>query len=279
MRMPSRIFRAIIVSNCYRRRHLGHKAVGMKYMMDMLLGFRNAVLFVAAITILAPVGATHADDDVPEPRILVTGQGRADVAPDMAILSLMVTREADTARAALDSNSSAMDNVITALESEGIEARDIQTSNFSIQPRYSRPNISSSAQHEAPRIVGYTVRNSLKVRVRDITALGAILDKSVTLGVNEGGNILFTNKDPSAAIEQARIRAVKEAVAKAHTLAKAAGVKTGRVLEISEQFAMPRPMPLARAEFAMVRSADSVPVASGENTYEVTVHVSIAIDQ
>jgi len=58
------------------------------------------------------------------------------------------------------------------------------------------------------------------------------------IGVNEGGNITFTNKDPSAAIEQARIKAVKEAIAKAHTLANAAGVKTGRVLEISEQSAV-----------------------------------------
>ena len=61
--------------------------------------------------------------------------------------------------------------------------------------------------------------------MRDITALGTILDKSVTLGVNEGGNITFTNKDPSAAIEEARIKAVKQAMAKAHILAQAAGVK------------------------------------------------------
>jgi len=253
----------------------------MKYMMDMLLGFRNIVLIGAAIFILTAVGVTRADDVVQGPRILVTGQGRADVAPDMAILSLMVTREADTARAALDSNSSAMEDVIAALISEGIEERDIQTSNFAIQPMYSRPHPrpNSSADREPPRIVGYTVRNALSVRVRDITALGAILDKSVTLGVNEGGNITFTNQDPSAAIEQARIKAVKEAMAKAHTLAEAAGVKTGRVLEISEQTAAPRPMPLARAEMAMLQSADSVPVAAGENSYEVTVHVSIAIDQ
>jgi uncharacterized protein YggE len=111
----------------------------MKYMMDVLLGFRNIVLIVAAIFILASVGVTRADDVGQEPRILVTGQGRADVAPDMAILSLMVTREADTARAALDSNSSALEDVIAALISEGIEERDIQTSNFSIQPMYSRP--------------------------------------------------------------------------------------------------------------------------------------------
>jgi uncharacterized protein YggE len=72
---------------------------------------------------------------------------------------------------------------------------------------------------------------------------------------------------------------MQEATAKAKTLAQAAGVKIGRVLEISEQSFNPRPMPMARAEMSMARSADAVPVAAGENTYKVTVNVSFAIDQ
>jgi uncharacterized protein YggE len=132
---------------------------------------------------------------------------------------------------------------------------------------------------EAPRIVGYTVRNSLSVRIRDISRVGVVLDKSVTLGVNEGGSIMFTNDDPSEAMTQARVEAMQEAIAKANTLAGAAGVKVGRVLEISEQSYSPRPIPMARAEMAMARSADAVPVATGENTYKVTVNVSFAIDQ
>jgi uncharacterized protein YggE len=72
---------------------------------------------------------------------------------------------------------------------------------------------------------------------------------------------------------------MQEAIAKANTLAGAAGVKVGRVLEISEQSYSPRPIPMARAEMAMARSADAVPVATGENTYKVTVNVSFAIDQ
>ena len=123
------------------------------------------------------------------------------------------------------------------------------------------------------------MRNSLTVRIRDIDAVGAILDKSVSLGVNEGGNIMFTNDDPSTAITQARIRAMKDAMSKAKTLADAAGVKTGKLLEISEQTFNPLPMPMARAEMSLARSADAVPVAAGENTYKVTVNVSYAIDQ
>ena len=90
---------------------------------------------------------------------------------------------------------------------------------------------------------------------------------------------MFTNDDPSSAVTQARVEAVKDAMAKAKTLAEAAGVKVGKLLEMSEQTHNLRPMPMARAERSMAISADSVPVATGENTYKVTVNMSFAIDQ
>ena len=241
--------------------------------------YRHLVLLATTIFILTTATACWAGEDDRHPRILVTGQGSVDVAPDMAMLVLTVTREAETARKALDANSAAMKDVLAAMKAEGIKARDLQTSGFSIQPRYVYPQQRSSTAHEPPRIVGYTVRNSLNVRVRDIASLGQILDKSVTLGVNEGGNISFTNDDPSAAITQARVLAMKDALAKAKTLAEAGGVKVGKLLEISEQSFNPRPMPMARKERSMAMSADAVPVATGENTYRVSVNVSYAIDQ
>ncbi len=247
--------------------------------MNKLLNIKRAALLAAGIVLLISSALAHSGDNQPPPRILVTGQGTVDIAPDMAVLVLTVTREADTARAALTANSTAMGEVLRAMQAQGIAERDLQTSNFSIRPVYTRPPRKSSGEMEAPRIVGYTVRNSLSVRVRDIGKVGAILDKSVTLGVNEGGSILFTNDDPSAAMTQARVKAMQEATAKAKTLAQAAGVKIGRVLEISEQSFNPRPMPMGRAEMSMARSADAVPVSVGENTYKVTVNVSFAIDQ
>lgn len=241
--------------------------------------FKPLGLLASILIVMISGTACWAADNDPSSRILVTGQGNVDLAPDMAVLVLTLTREAETARAALDANSAAMNEVLSAMKAEGIKARDLQTSGFSIQPRYIYPPQKSSGERQPPHIVGYTVRNSLNVRVRDIGAVGEILDKSVTLGVNEGGNIMFTNDDPSAAITEARIKAVKNALAKAQTLAEAAGVKTGKILEISEQSFSPRPMSMARAELSMARSADAVPVAAGENTYKVTVKVSYSIDQ
>ena len=235
-------------------------------------------LVLVAPLLMGAAGA--AADDKAEPRIVVTGQGIADVAPDMALLNLTVTREGKTARAALDANSAAMAEVLAAMQAAGIEERDLQTSNFNIQPRYTQSPRRADGERPPPRIAGYVVRNSLGVRVRDIDRVGDILDKSVTLGVNEGGSIQFGNDDPSTVITAARKAAVADALDKARTLAEAAGVGLGDILEISEQSYMPRPMTMMDAEMGMKRAAAApVPVATGENSYSVTVNISIEIQQ
>jgi uncharacterized protein len=239
----------------------------------------SAKLLCSLTLVLVSFGQLAYASDEPVPRILVTGEGSVDIAPDMAVLLLSVNREATTAREALTANSAAMSKVLEAMTGLGIAKRDLQTANFDIQPRYTYPNRQSSGPAEPPTLVGYTVRNSLSVRVRDISRLGEVLDTSVTLGVNEGGSIQFTNDDPSAAITQARVQAMEEALSKARTLAGAAGVTVGSILEISEQNYTPRPMPMmAKMEMAM-DSTGSVPIAAGENTYKVTVNVSLSIAQ
>jgi len=244
---------------------------------------RNAfysTLVLATAAAAAPQAAL-AQQSEPTPRIVVSGEGSAEIAPDMAVVTLSVVREAETAREALDANSLAMSDVLAAMEAEGIEKRDLQTSNFSIEPKIVYPKNYSDGEREQPRIVGYTVRNSLTVRIRDLGNLGSILDRSVTLGVNQGGGIAFTNDDPSQAIEEARVKAMQEAIAKAKTLTGTAGVGLGKVLEISESSYRPQPVPLARAEMAMMDAAKSapVPVAAGENSYSVTVNVTFALEQ
>lgn len=219
-------------------------------------------------------------DESPVARISVSGQGESSLAPDMAVVSLSVTREAETAREALDSSSTAMRQVIQAMGDIGIAERDLQTTNFSIQPRYVYPESRKNQPDQAPRIVGYRVSNSLSVRVRDIAKVGEVLDTAIELGVNDGGQLLLTNDDPGAALEQARVAAVKDALAKAATLAEAAGVKTGDIISLSEHTMSPRPKAMmASAEMGMMRAADSVPVATGENIYQVTVQLTVAIDQ
>ncbi|MCZ8178071.1 MAG: SIMPL domain-containing protein [Rhizobium sp.] len=224
---------------------------------------------------IAPALAAEAERR--EATIMVSGEGEATVAPDMAVISLAVVRDADTASEALSANSAAMTEVLAALKAQGIAEKDLQTTDFSIQPKY-KQETRTDGTYEAPVIVGYTVSNGLTVRVRELAKLGTIIDQSVKLGVNQGGGISFTNDDPEATIEAARKQAVEKAAAKAKTLTEAAGVKLGRVVEISENFA--RPMPQVYAAAPMAKMADeSVPIASGENLYSVTVNITYAIEQ
>ncbi|MEO3385250.1 SIMPL domain-containing protein [Mesorhizobium sp. CAU 1741] len=232
------------------------------------------LLLAAALAFPAPV---FAEEGPRTPRIVVSGEGEMAVAPDMAILSLAVMREAETARAALDQNNEAMAAVIAAMKEAGIEDRDLQTAGLQINPRYVYPQ--NNGGEEQPRIVAYQVSNTLSVRVRDIDAVGEIIDRSVTLGVNQGGSIVFTNDDPAEATTQARKRAVEDAMARARTLAEAAGAELGPVIEMSEQAFSQPPMPMAGKALRMEAAADSVPVAAGENTYRVQVNVTFELKQ
>lgn len=220
----------------------------------------------------------HHDDRLST--IRVTGEGKVSVAPDIAAISVGVVREAKTARAALTANNNAMAKVLDAMKAQGIADKDLQTSGFNISPRYYYPPREKNHQQKPPKIVGYTVSNNLSVRIRDLQKVGEVLDQVVTLGVNSGGNIQFMNDNPKEALKQARKAAMADAIDKAKTLAEGAGVDLGSILEISENSRSPRPVPMARGNFAAkAMAAESVPVASGENTYHVTVNVNWEIDQ
>jgi uncharacterized protein YggE len=210
------------------------------------------------------------------PRIIVVGEGEMAVAPDMALLSLAVMREAKTAREALSANNEAIAAVIAAMKTAGIEARDLQTSNLQINPRYDYTPKQDGTQEA--KLVAYQVTNTVSVRVRDIAKTGELIDQAVTLGVNQGGSITFTNDDPSATVTEARKRAVADAMAKAKTLAEAAGVGLGRITEMSEMSNAPLPMPIEAKAFDRVQ-AQAVPIETGENSYKVQVNVTFELKQ
>lgn len=237
-------------------------------------------LLVSALLIATPSVFADHDHHQKVSTIRVSGEGEVAIAPDIAAITVGVVREAKTARAALTANNSAMTKVLAAMKAQGIADKDLQTSGFNISPRYYYPPREKNLPQKPPKIVGYTVTNNLSVRIRDLEKVGEILDQVVTLGVNTGGNIQFMNDDPKAVLKQARKAAMADAIDKAQTLAGAAGVNLGKILEISENSRIPRPVPMAKARFAaQAMVEDSVPVASGENTYHVTVNVNWEIEQ
>ncbi|MBB4572259.1 SIMPL domain-containing protein [Rhizobium lentis] len=236
----------------------------------------KTVLMTALLALPLAAAPVLAQEAKPREVISVTGDGESSMAPDMAIVTLSVVKQAKTAREALDENNKAMKDVLDSLKSGGIAERDLQTSGFSIQPQYNYPQ-PVDGQQQQPQLIGYQTINAVTVRLRDLAKLGQVIDQSVTLGINQGGDIQFTNDKPEAALEDARKNAVTEAVKKAKTLSEAAGVKLGRIIEINENEPRPLPQPAYRA--TMMKEADAaVPVQGGETTYHVSVTVTFAIE-
>lgn len=225
--------------------------------------------FVCASIMAAPPAPAGAQ---PEARtIAVTGTGVVRARPDTAHIATGVVSEAETGREALDHNSQAMTKVVAALKEQGIEPADIQTTDFSVHPRYQHDR-----DGEPPAIIGYRVVNAVRITVRDIDSLGAILDQVVGLGSNQIGGIQFTVNEPSKLEAEARRRAMADAAEKADLYAEAAGAQVGQVMKIAEESEQrpPRPM-MARALETATRD---VPIEAGEHSVRVEVQVTWTLD-
>ncbi|RAX40757.1 SIMPL domain-containing protein [Rhizobium tropici] len=238
-----------------------------------------ALAALISASFFVPAAAAFAEDAKPrEAVITVTGEGHATTAPDMAVVTLSVVQQAKAAQDALDQNSKAMGAVLATLKESGIAERDLQTSGFSIQPQYTYPN-DKDGRGQPPVLTGYQVTNGLTVRVRDLSKLGGLLDQAVKLGINQGGDIQFTNDKPDTVLEEARKKAVADAAAKAKVLTDAAGVKLGRVIAIHEGGVAAPPQPYMRSMAAAAPMDKAVPVATGENEYNASVSITYAIQQ
>lgn len=189
--------------------------------------------------------------------IIVAGEGRVSVVPDMATLRIGVQRQSRTAGEAMSLASADMSAVLKKLLAVGIENRDLQTSNVGLSPRYQHFN-----DGRPPRITGYIASNNLVVRVRDLNLLGKVLDQVVDDGANTLNGIFFGVADKAPSRERARELAVTDARTKAGQLARAAGVELGKVMTIRESGVGQTPVPIQRG--MMLEAADSTPIAAGE---------------
>lgn len=208
--------------------------------------------------------------ETPFPQISVSGEGVVQSAPDMATISLGVTTQGATAAEAMASNAAGVANVLANLTAAGILGRDIQTTGLSLNPVWSTYDSGASQ-----KIDSYSAVNSVTVRVRALDALGGVLDAAVKDGANTLNGLSFGLADPAPALDEARKRAVADAARKAAILAQAAGVKLGRIVNITEGTAYPPQQPMFASNDSM---KSSVPVAAGEVAMQVTVTILYAIE-
>ena len=229
--------------------------------------FVAALLAAAAIPAAAGAQQASITQTIAGTRLDINATGEVTRLPDIATVSAGVVSRSTNASAALQETADRMQRVVAALKRAGIDARDIQTSNVSLNPEYRYP------ENQAPQLVGYTASNSISVRFRDIRASGKIIDALVSQGANQINGPSLSVDKPESALDEARAKAIATGRARADLYARALGMRVVRIVSINESggyYAPPPPPPMPMA--AMERSA-STRIEAGEQKLQVNLGI------
>ncbi len=161
-------------------------------------------------------------------QITVTGTAKITAVPDVAVLSLGIVSEGASVNLAQKGATDKMNSIIDALKNQfKIEAKDIKTENFSVNPKYDYNN-------GRQNIIGYSVNQNISVKVRNFDSTGDILAKATELGANSVSGPSFIIDDMEKAKADAREKAIAQAKLKAKALSDQVGIRLGRIVSFYE---------------------------------------------
>ncbi len=257
----------------------------MKVTRRLILGLPLAALLVLAAAVACDTGEDSDADELEAlarlgQGIQVNADGKVAIEPDVAFLTLGVEAMAESVADARAEAAAAMTAIMEALRARGIEDRDIQTSRLNISPEYTYQESFSEGMRKDERVlVGYRVSNNAVVTVRDLDAVGEIVDEAAEAGGNATRieNVWFSAEDTTEAQREAREKAVMNAMDKADQLATHAGVTRGNLLSISESYGG-IPMPRASYDSFAMMGESSTPVSPGQLEITVSVYATFAIE-
>ncbi len=196
----------------------------------------------------------------------VSGEGKVSVVPDTALVDLGITANNSDVKSAQNQANSVIKALTDSLKKLGIAEKDIKTANYSVYPNY-------DFQSGSNKIAGYQVSASLTVTVRQIDKVNQVIDAATAAGTNSVGGIQLTVDDEQKKklTQQARDLAVKEAKDKAESLAKAAGITLGKVVNVVEEGNQPRPVPMMAKDSAIGSPSSPTQIQPGSTDITSTV--------
>ncbi len=231
-----------------------------------------AAFACAAMIGFAPAMASAAEAQ-PRPIISVDGTAEAEATPDTATITLgVMTHDSDAAKAQTE-NARLSSAVNQAVRSLGIDAKDISTTNYYFSPTYRTDD-----KHQQ-EISGYTVKNTVVVKMHDLKLTGRVIDLALKSGANEVHSLQFSTSDTSAVRRDALRRAAADARAKADILASALGHRVIGISSVSESSSINMPRSYGSA-MLMAKAANdaATTIEPGTLTMSANVHVDFIID-
>lgn len=254
--------------------------------MAVSIGFRSlGIGVVAAVVVVGAYTWGHSASAAPTPRadvgstepsaaanqgISVTGTGRVTGTPNLLRMQSSINITKPDVDAAMQAANTTMSSVQQALQTDGVAAKDLQTSGLSVQPNYNYSN-------KGAQLTGYTVSEDLSVVLRDLSKAGSIISDAAKAGGNalQIGSASLDIDDDVALVAQARQQAFADAKAKAQAYASAAGRSLGAVVTISESTSdQPQPVYDMAAASAAPRGGAPVPIQAGSQDVTVTTNVT-----
>lgn len=246
-------------------------------MRFILSAIASVFLFIAAVYLVFGIinaikqGRYIGQDVEGRSAITVSESGEVYANPDLAIVDLSVISEDKTVAEAMSNNTGKMDQIVALIKNQGVEAKDIKTTDFSIYPRYEY-NVGGGDKRI---LVGYEVQQTLQVKIRDLQKTSSIIQAATNAGVNQVGNLQFTIDQQDELRKQAREIAIEKAKAKAQELARQLGVKLTRITSFSEGFNDASPI---YKEMAYSMGGGASSIESGQNKIEVSVNITYEIN-
>lgn len=226
----------------------------------------NLVFFVM------PAVQKFGDSMTPARTLAAAAEGKTTISPDIAEVSFSVVSQGENPEKLASANNDKMAAVVNNIKSNGVDAKDIKTTNYDLQPNYSYDKNTGRSY-----IYGYTLTQTVYVKIRDLKKVATVVGGVTPLGVNQVGGISFQVEDSEKFLGEARKEAFQKAKTKAEEIAKASGVELGRIVNVSEY--QNSPAPYYKNAAVGMGGAESASVPTIEpGTQELKLNVSVTYE-
>lgn len=164
----------------------------------------------------------------------VSAEGKVMVSPDTAEFTFSVVSEGKDSKTLDEENNNSMNAAIAFVKSSGVDEKDVKTIQYDLSPKYEYDEKTKKTS-----ISGYSLVQTVLVKVRDLTRVAEIVGGLPALGINQIGSISFKVDDPEKFLAEARKQAFEKARAKALEVASQNGVSVGDIVGFWESGVQP----------------------------------------
>lgn len=238
------------------------------------------VLIINVIFFVMPLLASWRSSFAPSRTITVSAQGMTTATPDEAVIEFSVVTQGANPQTLSDNNNTKMNAVLRFVSSQGIASSDIATTGYNLSPNYSypvvpEPNVGGGTVTRPPTISGYTLTQTVEVKIRDLTKVATVVGGLAPLGINQIGNVSYTFQNPNKFVGLARADALTNAGTEAAQMAAQAGTSLGEVVTVTESSNMPGPVGVYAMSAGFGAAAAPVAPTLQPGTQNVTDMVTV----